>query len=216
MMKQVSAGVLLIVLVSLVAGSEDKYSVKVQGGLAFSEFRGYEDWQAVGVSRSESALAVILGNPAMIEPIAPGFQPTVRLYRTEPGWLKSMGAETERLIFSPGPLCRGACRTSISWSRTASGLPTAVGGDTAHLITTRHPTLSGQRTQPAGLRRGTTPGVGSRVTRRLRQATTFSRATARGDGSIRPIRVKSGRVLYVSSIIPVRITGFLTGMRDLT
>ncbi len=66
MMKQVSAGVLLIVLVSLVAGSEDKYSVKVQGGLAFSEFRGYEDWQAVGVSRSESALAVILGNPAMI------------------------------------------------------------------------------------------------------------------------------------------------------
>jgi len=66
MMKQVSTGVLLIVLVGLVAGSEDKYSVKVQGGLAFSEFRGYEDWQAVGVSRSESALAVILGNPALI------------------------------------------------------------------------------------------------------------------------------------------------------
>jgi hypothetical protein len=67
MIKQVSAGVLLVVLVSLVAASQDKYTVRVQGGLEFSEFRGYEDWQTVGVSRSESAIAAILGNPAMIE-----------------------------------------------------------------------------------------------------------------------------------------------------
>jgi Cytochrome P460 len=77
MMKQVSAGAFLVVLVSLVAAiSQDKYTawrkrrgylVEVPGGLAFSEFKGYEDWQTVGVSRSESAIAVILGNPAMIE-----------------------------------------------------------------------------------------------------------------------------------------------------
>jgi hypothetical protein len=67
MMKQMSAGAVLFVLVSLVAASEHKYTVKVHGGLAFSEFKGYEDWQTVGVSRSESAIAVILGNPAMIE-----------------------------------------------------------------------------------------------------------------------------------------------------
>ena len=41
--------------------------MKVPGGLAFSEFRGYEDWQTMAVSRSESAIAVILGNPAMID-----------------------------------------------------------------------------------------------------------------------------------------------------
>src|SRR5262245_41535551 len=46
---------------------QDKYAVKVPGGLAFSEFKGYEAWQAISISRGEKVLAVILGNPAMIE-----------------------------------------------------------------------------------------------------------------------------------------------------
>jgi hypothetical protein len=45
---------------------QDKYTVKVPGGLAFSEFRGYESWQVVSVSRNDKAMAVIVGNPAMI------------------------------------------------------------------------------------------------------------------------------------------------------
>jgi hypothetical protein len=47
--------------------AQDKYTVKVPGGLAFSEFRGYEGWQAISISRSEKVIAVILGNPAMID-----------------------------------------------------------------------------------------------------------------------------------------------------
>ena len=47
--------------------AQDKYTVKVPGGLGFSEFRGYEGWQAISTSRSEKLVAVILGNPAMIE-----------------------------------------------------------------------------------------------------------------------------------------------------
>jgi hypothetical protein len=31
-----------------------------------SEFRGYEDWQAISMSRNEKVVAMILGNPAMI------------------------------------------------------------------------------------------------------------------------------------------------------
>jgi hypothetical protein len=46
--------------------AQEKYTVKVAGGLAFSEFRGYESWQAISISRNEKAVAVILGNPAMI------------------------------------------------------------------------------------------------------------------------------------------------------
>src|SRR4051794_14371987 len=42
----------------------DKYTVKVPGGLAFSEFRGYEAWQAISTSRNEKVVGVILGNPA--------------------------------------------------------------------------------------------------------------------------------------------------------
>ena len=50
----------------LAISAQDKYTVKVPGGLAFSEFRGYEAWQAISISRNEKAVAVILGNPAMI------------------------------------------------------------------------------------------------------------------------------------------------------
>ena len=43
----------LAVLGGLAISAQDKYTVKVPGGLAFSEFRGYEDWQAVAVSQTE-------------------------------------------------------------------------------------------------------------------------------------------------------------------
>ena len=47
--------------------AQDKYDVKVPGGLAFSEFRGYEDWPVIAISANEGAIAVILGNTAMID-----------------------------------------------------------------------------------------------------------------------------------------------------
>jgi hypothetical protein len=47
--------------------ANDKYSVRVPNGLAFSEFRGYEGWQAVAISQTEGVLAVILANPAMVD-----------------------------------------------------------------------------------------------------------------------------------------------------
>ncbi len=46
---------------------QNKYTVSVPGGLSFSEFRGYEAWQTISMSRSDRFVAVILGNPAMIE-----------------------------------------------------------------------------------------------------------------------------------------------------
>jgi Cytochrome P460 len=63
---------IVIVVVALAAlgasiFAQDKYTVQVPGGLAFSEFRGYEDWQTVAVSQTEGALAVILANPTMID-----------------------------------------------------------------------------------------------------------------------------------------------------
>jgi hypothetical protein len=58
----------LVVLGDGAMSAQDKYTVKVPDGLAFSEFRGYEDWQPVAVSRTEEGVfAVIVANPAMIE-----------------------------------------------------------------------------------------------------------------------------------------------------
>jgi Cytochrome P460 len=47
--------------------AQDKYTLKVPNGLAFSEFRGYEAWQVVSVSRDGPAIAAILANPVMID-----------------------------------------------------------------------------------------------------------------------------------------------------
>jgi hypothetical protein len=46
--------------------AHDKYTVQVPGGLAFSEFRGYEEWQVIAVSQTGDLLVAILGNPEMI------------------------------------------------------------------------------------------------------------------------------------------------------
>jgi hypothetical protein len=55
------------VLVAAAFAAQDRYSLQVSGGLAFSEFRGYEDWQVIAASHNGDKLATILGNPAMIE-----------------------------------------------------------------------------------------------------------------------------------------------------
>jgi hypothetical protein len=66
----ISAGItvaLAVVATGAAISAQDRYSVKVPNGLAFSEFKGYEGWQTIAVSHNGGLLAVILGNPAMID-----------------------------------------------------------------------------------------------------------------------------------------------------
>jgi hypothetical protein len=44
----------------------DKYSLKSPDGIAFSDFRGYEDWSTVSSARQAEVLKVIVANTAMI------------------------------------------------------------------------------------------------------------------------------------------------------
>src|SRR5262245_39432378 len=67
-----SAAVALAVLGGVAISAQDKYTLKVPGGLAFSEFRGYETWEVISVSHNGEALAVIVGNPAMIDAFKAG------------------------------------------------------------------------------------------------------------------------------------------------
>ena len=49
------------------AGSaDDKYLLKTESGIAFADFKGYEDWAVVSSARTDEVLKVIVGNPAMI------------------------------------------------------------------------------------------------------------------------------------------------------
>ena len=47
--------------------NNDKYSLVSPGGIAFSDFRGYEDWADVSSARTTEILKVIVANPTMIK-----------------------------------------------------------------------------------------------------------------------------------------------------
>jgi len=72
-MKTILSGVMAIVALGLavLAGralaAQDKYTLKVPNGLAFSEFRGYEAWQIVSISEDQGLIAAVLANPVMIK-----------------------------------------------------------------------------------------------------------------------------------------------------
>jgi hypothetical protein len=61
----VAAGI--VVLGGPAVPAQDKYTVKVPNGLAFSECRGYEAWQVISISQNGAHVAAILGNPVMIK-----------------------------------------------------------------------------------------------------------------------------------------------------
>jgi len=58
--------VLLPLLSSMAISAQNKDSVQVPDGLAFSEFKGYEGWQVIAVSQTGDLLVAILGNPETI------------------------------------------------------------------------------------------------------------------------------------------------------
>ena len=69
----VSISVSIAVLAITVSiSAQDKYSVKVPNGLAFSEFSGYEGWPVISISLNGGKIAVIMGNAAMIEAFKAG------------------------------------------------------------------------------------------------------------------------------------------------
>ena len=47
--------------------AQEKYSLKSPDGIAFSDFKGYEDWAVVSSARTDEVLKVIVANPTMIE-----------------------------------------------------------------------------------------------------------------------------------------------------
>jgi hypothetical protein len=61
-----TAVAVLAVLVATAVYAQDKYSLKSPSGIAFSDFKGYEDWAVVSSARTDEILKVIVANPKMI------------------------------------------------------------------------------------------------------------------------------------------------------
>jgi hypothetical protein len=62
-----TCGTVLAIVAGVAISAQDKYTLRVPNGLPFADFRGYEDWQVVAVSQTESLLKVMVANPIMIK-----------------------------------------------------------------------------------------------------------------------------------------------------
>jgi len=67
------ATAVLAVLGAAAVYPQEKYSLKSPGGIAFSDFRGYEDWAVVSSARTDEVLKVIVANPIMIKAFKDGY-----------------------------------------------------------------------------------------------------------------------------------------------
>jgi hypothetical protein len=63
----VTVPVVLAVSGGTAASAQDKYALKSPSGIAFSDFRGYENWAVVSSAQTEEVLKVIVANPVMID-----------------------------------------------------------------------------------------------------------------------------------------------------
>jgi hypothetical protein len=82
-LRAVAAAALAIALTVLGGKSfsaQDKYTLRVPDGLAFSDFKGYENWQVVAVSQTEDLLKVMVANPIMIEAYRAGVPGNGKLF----------------------------------------------------------------------------------------------------------------------------------------
>ena len=61
------ATAVLAVLGAAAVYAQDKYSLKSPSGIAFSDFRGYENWSVVSSAHTDERLKVIVANPTMIK-----------------------------------------------------------------------------------------------------------------------------------------------------
>jgi hypothetical protein len=62
----IAVTVLAVLVLIAAAIPQDKYSLISPGGIAFSDFKGYEDWPVASSARQDDILKVIVANPKMI------------------------------------------------------------------------------------------------------------------------------------------------------
>src|ERR1700684_564252 len=62
----------LAVLGAAAVCAQEKSSLISPGGIAFSDFRGYEDWAVVSSARTDEVLKVIVANPIIIQAFKDG------------------------------------------------------------------------------------------------------------------------------------------------
>ena len=164
-MKRTSVPAIMIIAVSLAVlggmalAAQDRFTLKVPNGPAFSDFRGYENWPNVAVSQTENGLKVIAANTAMTNAYRGGipgngkpFPDGSKIVKIE--WSAKKSTESPYFVMVPDTL------KSVSFiEKDSKKIPrTRADGDTRSFTMIQRPTRL--------LRSGTTPHAATHATRR--------------------------------------------------
>jgi len=188
----------LAVLGGFAISAQDKYAVKVPGGLAFSEFRGYEGWQAISISRNEKVVAMILGNPVMIDAYQAGIPAN--------GQPVPDGAKMAKIHWIPKPnqffpdaTVPGRLLNVDFMEKDSKRFADSGGWGMPCSITTASPIRSSPAPPPARRRRGTTPSAASRATRERRREISCLPSTGSAElvagATVAALRIRLGRLM---------------------
>jgi hypothetical protein len=70
----------LAIVGSLAFAAQDKYSLQIPNGLAWSDFGGYEDWANVASSQTETEIKTIVADPIMMDAFRGGLPTSGKLF----------------------------------------------------------------------------------------------------------------------------------------
>jgi len=113
-----TAVAVLAVLVATAVYAQDKYSLKSPSGIAFSDFRGYEDWAVVSSARTDEVLKVIVANPTMIQSYKAGVPGNGQIF-PDGSMIVKLQVEAEEEC--GGPFRRGCARRLCPSFRHGNG-----------------------------------------------------------------------------------------------
>jgi hypothetical protein len=166
----------LAVFGSLALAAQDRYTLQIPDGLAWSEFRGYETWENVAVSQTETVIKVIVANPVMTEAFRSGLPADGKLFPdgskvAKIEWTFKKNTVAPYFVNVPDTLKNVGFiekDTKRSRTRTDGHMPSG--------LMMQRPT----RLSLPNLIQGA-PTVGSRATRQWRQRITFSQRIQKGE-----------------------------------
>ena len=118
--------------------AQDKYSLKSPSGIAFSDFKGYEDWSVVSSAKTDERLKVIVANPTMIKAYKAGIPGNGQPF-PDGSKIAKLQWKPKKSTEAPSPwTCQTCSRRLSSSKRTVRDFRIAADGDTRCSTTKPH------------------------------------------------------------------------------
>ena len=176
-----------LAIVGGTAISADKYTVQVPGGLAFSEFRGYEDWPVISLSDNNGKFAAILGNPVMMDALRAGVPGNGKPFPDGSKMAKIHWTPKTQATY-PGPPKVPATQANADFMvKDGTRFADSGGWDGASSpTTTQRPIRLARLPRRQRRRKATTRSAGLRVTHWRKATITFSPSSRTGETASGP------------------------------